>query len=286
MDWKLKAKIFRCLSFMPFGRQIHYQLQRHITKELPRRQEALDELLIAAQRLFLDIEKKIDVSTSSLVEIGAGRDLAVAVALRFMGVKQITCVDITTLAKPFLIASAARYMAEKLGKPCPHIETWDDVEAFGISYVAPSNLASLNLPAKSIDCFYSIDTLEHIPREPLREIFVEATRILKPGGLSIHFIDYSDHYARGEKISRFNFLTFAEHEWKPFNSDFQYVNRMRHSEFLSLFQQTGLKLLVVTPDLEAPQSLIIDKLAPEFRRFSVDDLFTIRAKIIAVSPRL
>jgi hypothetical protein len=271
---------------MPFGNQIHYQIQRNVTKEWPRRQETLDDLLVAARQLFLDISTKIDVSSSSFVEIGAGRDLAVAVALRLMGVKKITCVDITFLAKPSLIYHAAQYMANKLGKPCPVIKNWNDVESFGISYAAPASLESLNLSEKSFDCFYSVDTLEHIPFEALRGIFAESSRILKSNGISIHFIDYGDHYLRGSNISRFNFLTFTYNEWKPFNSKFQYVNRMRHSEYLNLFRCMGFSVVDEVPVIEAPETLIIDRLAPEFKEFTIDDLFTIRSKIVALSPRL
>lgn len=281
MNWKLKAKIFRGLARIPLGTQIHYLLQKHVTREWPRRHETLDQLLIAAQRISADAKVKFDLETAVFVEIGAGRDLAVATALRLMGVKHIICADVTRLAKPVLVNHAAQYMARKLGKHCPELKTWEDIEQLGISYSAPSQLASLGLADGSVDCFYSVDTLEHIPRQDIETILLEVRRILNPNGLTINLIDYSDHYARDGGVSRFNFLTFSEKEWSLFNSDFQYVNRLRHSEYLELFRKLGFNPLAVEPDVEAPQPAILKNLAPEFHSFAVDDLFTIRSKIVA-----
>jgi hypothetical protein len=43
MHWKLKALVFRTLSVTPFGTHVHFQLQKHVTKEWPRSTAALDE---------------------------------------------------------------------------------------------------------------------------------------------------------------------------------------------------------------------------------------------------
>lgn len=281
MNWKKKARIFAVLSKIPMGDEIHFLLQRYVTNEWPRRPEVLEKLFVAAQRLLKETDGRFDLQHSQFVEIGAGRDLAVATALCLMGVKKVTCIDITRLAKPELVAHAAQYMALKLGKSCPKLKTWEDLEALGISYVAPADMVSVGLPSESIDCFYTVDTLEHIPRLDMEKIFVEVKRILKPNGLTINFIDYGDHFARGEELSRFNFLTFSDKEWMPFNSKYQYVNRMRHSEFLELFRAAGLRPFNIEADVEDPQPEIVKNLSTDFEHFSDKDLFTIRAKIVA-----
>lgn len=278
MDWKLKSKVFRALSVIPFGSQLHYQLQKHITKQWPRPIPVLDNLLIAARKIYQESEGH----HGSFLEIGAGRDLAVAVALRLMGVRQVTCIDVSHLARPELIASAAAHMAKRLGVRVPTIRTWHDVEAFGISYLAPTTLERAALQPLSIDCFFSVDTLEHIPPDDLRSVLKAARRTLKSDGLGIHFIDYGDHYARGDDgLSRFNFLTYTQQAWRPFNSPFQYVNRLRHSDFLGLLAECGMKLISVEPDRAPPEPVILDRLAPEFRAYEVADLFTVRAMIVA-----
>jgi len=280
MHWKIKSYIFRTLSVIPFGTHLHFQLQKHVTKEWPRSNSTLEQLLIAARRVY----QSTVGHRRHFLEIGAGRDLAVAVALRLMGVERVTCVDVSRLAQPELVEHAAAYMAERLGVAAPQINNWDDIERFGITYRAPLYLQRATLEPSSFDCFFSIDTLEHIPPEDLREILVEAKRLLKPGGFCVHCIDYGDHYGRGDHgLSRFNFLTYTERDWQPFNSQYQYVNRLRHSQFLRLFAEAGMKLLRNEPDVVPPQQLILDRLAPQFREFDVPDLFTIRAMSVSAN---
>jgi SAM-dependent methyltransferase len=280
MRWKIKAYIFRTLSVMPFGTHLHFQLQKHVTKEWPRSSSTLEQLLIAARRVYQTTEGH----RQHFLEIGAGRDLAVAVALRLMGVERVTCVDVSRLAQPGLVDHAATYMAERLGVAVPKFHSWSDIERFGISYRAPTRLQNATLEPSSFDCFFSIDTLEHIPPEDLREVLMEVKCLLKPGGLSVHCIDYGDHYARSDnRLSRFNFLTYTERDWRPFNTRYQYVNRLRHSQYLKLFADVGMKLIRDEPDIAPPQQPILDHLAPQFREFDVPDLFTIRAMIVSFS---
>ncbi len=280
MNWKFKAKLLAALSVAPFGAQLHYQIQRHVTREWPRRDAVLGLLLIAAKRVFA----ATDTSHGHLLEIGAGGDLAVAVALRLMGVRQVTCVDVTHQARPELVAHAATYMARTLGVPVPTIRHWKDVEAFGIRYLAPTTLQAAKLPSAQFDAFFSIDTLEHIPITDLRGVFTEARRLVRPGGRFVHCIDYSDHFARSDnELSRFNFLRYTESAWRPFNSRLQYVNRLRHSDYLALHAELGLSVLRAEPDCEPPQRAIIERLALEFRRYDVGDLFTIRAMIVSAA---
>ena len=280
MNWKFKAKLLAILAAVPCGQHLHYQLQRYVTNEWPRREVPLGQLLVAARRIY----ETTGGHHGHLLEIGAGRDMVVAVALRLMGAERITCIDIDRLARPELIAHAAAYMANRLGVPTPTIKDWRDFQAFGISYQAPATLQRAGLPTAQFDAFYSIDTLEHIPVGDLREVLLEAKRLVKHGGLFVHCIDYSDHYARSDKgLSRFNFLTYSERDWRPFNSHFQYVNRLRHSDYLKLFAETGMTLVRVEADREPVQQAILERIAPEFRHYDIADLFTIRAMIVATA---
>jgi SAM-dependent methyltransferase len=284
MHWKMKAAIFKALAALPFGEDAHYFLQKKVTRNWPRRPEALQELFIAAQWIERAYRERNGTppGKAHFIEIGAGRDCAVAVALRLMGVAKITCIDVKPLAKLELIEHAARTMAGRLGMTPPVFRTWDDLRAFGIDYKAPATLMTAGLPEHGADCFFSVDTLEHIPEAELRRIVAEAKRVLKPEGTLIHLVDYSDHFARTDgKISRFNFLQYSDAEWRPYNSDYHYVNRMRHSQYVDLFQSGGFEIVDVEPDREPVQESIIKNLAEQFRQFNREDLFTIRARIVA-----
>src|SRR5690606_18151885 len=122
----------------------------------------------------------------------------------------------------------ARTLAMELKKPVPQFDSWKQLEAFGVRYMAPHDIAE-QPDIGPFDAFLSNEVLEHIPADALRRIFAATRIFLKPGGLSIHSIDYSDHFARDTGVSRYNFLIYDDKDWKPYNSRFQYVNRLRHS---------------------------------------------------------
>jgi hypothetical protein len=282
LNWRIKARIFHLLSVLPFGFWAHYEIQRLITREIPRNAETLDALLSAAKRIASASRlTPAQLCTAHFLEIGSGRDLAVAIALRMLGVGKVTCTDINSLAKLPMIRHAINHFAARLTVPAPRISSWRDLAGFGIDYLAPQDLRLARINARTIDCFYSVDTLEHIPTSDLVKVLEAAARMLTRDGMSIHLIDYSDHYARGQPISRVNFLKFSEAEWRPFNSSLQYVNRLRHSEYVKIFEDTGFSVLKVEVDHLSIDKDILRQLAPQFKKFDPLDLFTLRAIIVS-----
>jgi hypothetical protein len=252
-----------------------------VTRQLPRRAETLDAFLETAQKIVaISAFRRADFGKAHFLEIGSGRDLAVAVALRMLGVAKISCTDITRLAKLPLIEHAARHFAARLSMPAPKLQDWQQLRAFGIEYLAPFDLRTAAIGSGSIDCFYSVDTLEHIPAHDLSQVLKQTRLMLKSNGCSIHMIDYSDHYARGQELSRLNFLRFSDMEWERFNSPLQYVNRLRHSEYLAMFKTAGFSVSRAETDREAPDADVIDHLAPRFEAFDLADLCTVRAMLL------
>lgn len=283
MNWKTKSRAFRVINYLPLSQQILYRLQRHITKEIPRKDYIFKRLLIAAKKIKDEVDNTRKTSSPAhYVEIGAGRDLALALALRMLGVEKITCIDLFPLAKPYLIQKAASYLSKELSVPLPSLKTFNDLKEFGIHYVAPSSLANANIVPNSVDVFYTTDTLEHIPRDALRLLIGDISTILKPQGLCINFIDYSDHYARSDhSIPPFNFLQYSEQEWSKHNTPLHFVNRMRHSEYISLFLENFSILHISSEREKPPENLAISQ---DFQEFEIPDIFTVRAKITCQKP--
>ena len=91
------------------------------------------------------------------------------------------------------------------------------------------------------------------------------------------------HYARDNGISKFNFLTFEDDEWLPFNSSFQYVNRLRHSEYLAMHSRAGLDVILSETYSEDLPLHISNNLAARFKKFDTDDLSILYSRIVAKS---
>ena len=82
-------------------------------------------------------------------------------------------------------------------------------------------------------------------------------------------------------ISSFNFLTYSDEQWEPFQSRFQYVNRLRHSQYLDLFKNAGFEIVLANPDRRPAEPAILSQLASRFHGFTEEDLFTLGALIVA-----
>ena len=284
MRWQTKARAFSVLSNIPFGDDIHYALQRYVTRRLPRPEKQVKSIYTLAQRL-LSVHETYSrrlLQDSTCFEFGAGRDLIIPLAFSAHGAGRFITVDIERLAKPELIRSNAAIISRISGTNRPDINSLEDLEqSWRIEYRAPSDARTTGLPAGSIDCAVSVETLEHIPKSDIAAILKELRRIMRPDGLVLMQIDYGDHFKGFDpSISSFNFLTYSEEDWAPFQSRFQYVNRLRHSEYLELFREAGFELLSDQPDRRPPERQILERLAPCFKGFSEEDLFTLGSLIV------
>ncbi len=117
-----------------------------------------------------------------------------------------------------------------------------------IIYIAPGNAANTTLPEQHIDFHTSHTVFEHIPPNVLVGILKEGNRIIKKDGLFLHNIDYSDHFSHSDKnITAINFLQYSDDEWARYAGNrYMYMNRLRHDDFLALFESAGQKILTST----------------------------------------
>ncbi|WP_212373270.1 class I SAM-dependent methyltransferase [Bradyrhizobium japonicum] len=246
-------------------------MQRHVTKNWPRPAKTLDALAGIARRVVEDYARHVGGTPTSVLEVGAGRDLAVPLALRRLGVTQVISSDVERLGKLDLIQHAAdRILAGQV-----KLAGWDDLERFGVKYLAPHYVGPDD---EQVDCSCSNEVLEHVPADQLATLLKGLRAVTK--GITTHSIDYSDHYARSDKsVSRLNFLRFSDEEWRPFNSGKQFVNRLRHSDYLRLFREAGFAIMEESSVAGDPPADL--RVAEQFRRYDPPDLFAIKGRIVA-----
>jgi 2-polyprenyl-3-methyl-5-hydroxy-6-metoxy-1,4-benzoquinol methylase len=282
MHWKAKAAAFRALEW-PGGAAVHYFLQRHVTRTWPRAKGTLDALWNIAGRVLEDCTNHATPALpTSVLEVGAGRDLAVPLALNRRGVTRVVASDVTRLARLDLVRHAAHHMAQKSAIPFPgRLATWGDLEQIGIYYRAPETIGA-SYP-EAFDCSCSNEVLEHVPEPALRRLIAGLKAATRPGGISTHSIDYSDHYARSDRnVTRFNFLTYSDAQWARYNGGLQHLNRLRHSDYLRIFREAGFTIAHDSTRIAEPEASVRANLAPQFRSYDENDLFALQGRIIAV----
>lgn len=251
MKWRYKAALQGLFSRIPGGYHLNYLCQRLITRSLPSSEAKFESTLEEASAHFKAIQnhRTSPLSNSVFYEFGAGSDLTIPLSLFCLGVERQIITDIAPLARPFLVNDVIFKLFNRRAplcrKPPKRVSSFGmfgDLERFfGIEYLAPCDGGRTPLLSDSIDCITSTNTLEHIPRTNIVKILKECHRILRQDGVMSFMIDYQDHYAYSDSsISVYNFLQFSEREWDSFNPALHYQNRMRHKDYLQLFEEASL----------------------------------------------
>ena len=157
------------------------------------------------------------------------------------------------------------------------------LEVAGSSY-HPHGLQSLRkLKSGSFDLIFSQAVLEHIRRNEFEDTIRECYRLLRPGGLMSHVIDYKDHLGGALNNMRFS-TNLWERDWFAADSGF-YTNRLRISEMISICSDVGFDVDV--RDVRRWEYLPIKRhqLAKEFRDISDDELLVSGAHLVMVSKQ-
>jgi SAM-dependent methyltransferase len=139
------------------------------------------------------------------------------------------------------------------------------------------------LETGGFDFVVSVVVLEHVERGVLHEFMQNMSRALKPGGRAYHAIDIGDHLSNFDPTAhQKQYLSYSDRTWRlVFENRVQYFNRLQRSEWLALFESAGLRLTAVEDGFTSVDRL---QIAPEFRRFSDDDLRCVTLQVVAEKP--
>jgi SAM-dependent methyltransferase len=290
MQWKIKNLAFKILAVAPGGKRLHSLGQALITG---RRRMVIGKSLRTYSHHVEEMDKHGGVEGKTIMEFGSGRNLIAVLLLSAAGAERVYAFDIERLATTELVNDAIA-QARELGLPWVGSNPWPaisdidtDLQAkYRIFYRAPGDAAKTGLPDQSIDWVCSTATLEHIPPTAITSIMTEARRILKPGAHSSMIIDYHDHYSSTDKsISPYNFYQYSDREWNRYNPRMHYVNRLRHSDFVSIFDRVGFDIkecrAMTPPDSADLLSKI--RISEDFNKYDAADLAITTGVFLLVS---
>jgi SAM-dependent methyltransferase len=302
--WLAKAAIQGGLSLVPGGREANYFLQRNVSRRLPRSDADFDFHAETAARHLAALDRVrpgADRANLHCYEFGAGWDLIGPIAMWAMGIEHQTVVDISPHVKLELVNDTIERFAhhgsrleQGLGAPLrapeakPVASPGELATRFGIAYLAPQDARALPLADHTVDFVSSTFTLEHIPHADIAAILRETRRVMAPDGVLSSLIDMQDHYNYVDStVSVYNYLRYPAWRWRFLNPSLQWQNRLRHSQYLGLFDAAGFE--VVSDDPVRPTDEDLGELrrisrAPEFQRFDEADL-GIRSTHLVARPR-
>jgi predicted SAM-dependent methyltransferase len=304
-SWKIKAIIQRTVSLLPFKERLNFFLQTKISRTIPisaeqmiggKGKRALNHLDIISNHTSINFKDAV------FYEFGAGWDLGLPLVFYAAGINSQLLVDIEDHARLSLVNDMVAKINGNIEKvfegsgltyrmlPAESLSEKSQLKtAFGIDYKAPLDARKTGMPTGTIDAATNTFTLEHIPAQDIRDIFTETYRILKPGGVVSCFVDMQDHYAYFDsKVTVYNYLQFTEREWKKYNCDLHYQNRMRHPEYIDIFKSCGFEIIheelnkPSEKDMQVLKTMNIEKAFTN--RFSLEEIGIRSSKVLLRKP--
>jgi SAM-dependent methyltransferase len=274
MHWKAKATLQNAVSRLPSASSYatYYWLQRHFGGLRHINPMAR---LRAGIETWRQIEKVgRDPLGKTFFEVGTGRVPMTPLAYWLMGTGRVITVDLNPYMKAELTRECLQYIAEHvedvqaLFGPSLNRERFaalldfprqDDfdlrklLDLCRIVYIAPGDAAHTELDRGAIDFHTSFNVFEHISRDVLLAILREGNRIIRSDGLFVHRVDYSDHFSHSDtRISPINFLQYSDTQWERYAGNrYMYMNRLRHDDFLALFESASHRVLAAEPTIDA-----------------------------------
>lgn len=304
MNWRIKGIIQGVLSRIPGGQRLNDYFQetlggrRNLASHVDAKFEK--DWLVTCSLLR---ELHVPIRDARLMEIGTGWLPVFPLCFSLAGTSTCTTYD---LSRHLRVDSVAALL-EQIQRHVPAIaaaagETPDRVlqrlavladsaspeemlSRAGIRYRAPADAARTGMPDASIDIAFSNSVLEHVTVADLDRLFREMHRVVRPGGIILHGVNCGDHYAYFDRsISQLHYLKFSAASWKKWNNDLQYQNRLRPADFLEASARAGFRLLLrrSRPRFDLLDALPEREIAPEFLRYSRDDLCTTSLDFAAV----
>jgi hypothetical protein len=142
----------------------------------------------------------------------------------------------------------------------------------GCEYIVdPSGVHASVHDKASYDLVFSFHVQEHVFRKVVQEHINSSTRLVKPGGFQLHQIGIDDHLAHfDDAVSEKNYLRYSDKVWKRwFDNDILHHNRVQRSEWIEMYERSGMTLLYDHAKTCSIDGLTID---PRFARLDRRDL--------------
>ena len=183
----------------------------------------------------------------SSLELGPGDSILSAIVAKAYGATNVLLLDAGKFADSDIdgCKNVVKLLEQK-GIKAPDLSNAKNLQnvldKVPATYLTAGTQSLKDIPAKSIDFFWSQVVFEHIPRGEFMLFLKSLRRIVSDEAVGVHSIDFRDHLG-----GSLNNLRISEKIWESnfFSSSGFYTNRIRPNEMLSYFKRAGFDVEVI-----------------------------------------
>ena len=228
-----------------------------------------------------DLEEKV------VLEFGGGKSNWVGLGFLALGFQKLICIE--RFLDRFNIESMRdkeqrikEYLNEIQLSPTAESAFTEAGNAWTVNekiLLHKQDICKTGLDSESVDLVVSSSVLEHV--DAVEASFRELRRILKRGGLMIHFIDLRDHFF----AFPLEMLKYSERCWRRYlnpKGGFG-QNRMRWHEYIALTEKNNFKVVLAQTELFDENILEIERryFADEYKTGKREDLLVSTGWLVA-----
>lgn len=283
MNWRLKVIKQSLLIRVPFGQALRRVKRKYFGYE-PNPNNLQDTLSYFSQmeEMLRGMNRSFEGAT--VLEIGSGWFPTIPIMLGVGGAQRILMSDLNPHMDAVTFASTLRFLKRAMPSN-ERLQGVNDIDNLPIIYMAPFDTDAIR--DGTIDFVISRTVLEHIPSNDIYQLLTALRSKLSPAGLMMHLVDHSDHFEHSDKsISKINFLTWSSRKHAVINFlTREGENRMRHHEYLPLFEMAGYRVTSTSQVHESTRVRVRSlRLAPPYSSMSADQLATL-SSVYVLTPR-
>lgn len=200
----------------------------------------------------------ITLPGKDILEIGAGNSIGMGYFFARHGYSSWTSSDPVMTPKGNVRAAQQEYVLAKeiLTNENPEFLELLSIKDNNISFSGRFKFIELDATefvadfVEKYDLIFSNSVLEHLTPAGLEATITNCRHYLRPNGIMIHGIDLKDHI---NPLNPLNFYKYSDDNWLSISKDsIFYVNRLRHVDYINLFERHCFKIIESDPYLPFP----------------------------------
>lgn len=294
--WVAKALLQKAASLAPDPQRVNYFFQHRITHGTTLTPDFLGMRIDWAAMHLRSLRRHGNPDPGfPVIELGSGWFPIVPLCYFLAGAGSVDLVDREDLSRPGLVRQAVTGVldAHRNGE----LEALGPIEDGRVDELADmgsridrsghvSALRSVGLRIRPVDAraltvdrppalISSNTVLEHIAAPQLEDLLVRFREVSTEGTVMSHLIDLCDHYAYiDDGIGVYHFLRYSDRVWRMIDNGIQPMNRLRASEYRSLYERVGIPVTEEQVDGDDPLALLGEPLAARFAAMDPADVAT------------